>query len=126
MGLTFDSYEDYFTSNFPAQREATSDLRYLFDALAMRTDLVWITRCDPSHLWPQLTGIEAYTNLEPLPIENRLLESPQLDEMDWYLVTAELNRRNQRSDRDVDIRANEHHAKCAGLPNVSVDYIGRA
>lgn len=127
MGLTFDSYEDYFTATLSSESPALCDLRYLFDALARRQDLVWTTRCDPGHLWLQLTGIDAYPEeVGYLPVETRLLESPQLDELDWYLVTAELNRRNRRGDRDVDIRANRYQDICAGLPSVSVDYIGRA
>lgn len=95
------SFEDYLTCDYGEQWASPIDLRYLFDGLAIWPGLVWITRGDPSHPRPQLTGIGAFLWEERTPIEIRLFETPNLDTVDWYLVTAELNRRNFMDDRTV-------------------------
>ena len=120
------SFEDYLTCDSGEQWASPIDLRYLFDGLAIWPGLVWITRGDPSHPRPQLTGIGAFLWEERTPIEIRLFETPNLDTVDWYLVTAELNRRNFMDDRTVDRHVAWHQSLIDTLSPVNVDYIGRA
>lgn len=120
------SFEDYLTCDYGEQWASPIDLRYLFDGLAIWPGLVWITRGDPSHPRPQLTGIGAFLWEERTPIEIRLFETPNLDTVDWYLVTAELNRRNFMDDRTVDRHVAWHQSLIDTLSPVNVDYIGRA
>ena len=120
------SFEDYLTCDYGEQWASPIDLRYLFDGLAIWPGLVWITRGDPSHPRPQLTGIGAFLWDERTPIEIRLFETPNLDTVDWYLVTAELNRRNFMDDRTVDRHVTWHQSLIDTLSPVNVDYIGRA
>ena len=120
------SFEDYLTCDYGEQWASPIDLRYLFDGLAIWPGLVWITRGDPSHPRPQLTGIGAFLWEERTPIEIRLFETPHLDTVDWYLVTAELNRRNFMDDRTVDRHVAWHQSLIDTLSPVNVDYIGRA
>lgn len=120
------SFEDYLTCDYGEQWASPIDLRYLFDGLAIWPGLVWITRGDPSHPRPQLTGIGAFFWEERTPIEIRLFETPNLDTVDWYLVTAELNRRNFMDDRTVDRHVAWHQSLIDTLSPVNVDYIGRA
>jgi len=120
------SFEDYLTCDYGEQWASPIDLRYLFDGLAIWPGLVWITRGDPSHPRPQLTGIGAFLWEERTPIEIRLFETPNLDTVDWYLVTAELNRRNFLDDRTVDRHVAWHQSLIDTLSPVNVDYIGRA
>lgn len=54
------SFEDYLTSDYGDIWESPVDLRYLFDGLAILPGLVWVTRGDPFHPRPQLTGIGAF------------------------------------------------------------------
>ena len=70
------SFEDYLTCDYGEQWASPIDLRYLFDGLAIWPGLVWITRGDPSHPRPQLTGIGAFLWEERTPIEIRLFETP--------------------------------------------------
>lgn len=123
LGLSF---EDYLTCDYGEQWTSPIDLRYLFDGLAIWPGLVWITRGDPFHPRPQLTGIGAFLLEERTPIEIRLFETPNLDTVDWYLVTAELNRRNFLDDRTVDRHVAWHQSLIDTLSPVNVDYIGRA
>lgn len=120
------SFEDYLTTDYGNVWESPFDLRYLFDGLAILPGLVWVTRGDPFHPRPQLTGIGAFEWDEETPIEFRLFETPDLDTVTWYLVTAELNRRNRVDDRLVDIHAHRHQSLINALPKVNVDYVGRA
>lgn len=120
------SFEDYLTCDYGEQWASPIDLKYLFDGLAIWPGLVWITRGDPSHPRPQLTGIGAFLWEERTPIEIRLFETPNLDTVDWYLVTAELNRRNFMDDRTVDRHVAWHQSLIDTLSPVNVDYIGRA
>lgn len=123
MNLSFDYY---LTATHQENWDNPINLRYLFDGLACLPYLVWIMRGDPYFLSPQLTGIHAYGGDKSIPIEVRLFETPAIDALTWYLVTAELNRRNGFDDRSVDI----HEARLQGLidelPVASVTYIGRA
>lgn len=120
------SFEDYLTTDYGNIWESPVDLRYLFDGLAILPGLVWITRGDPFHPRPQLTGIGAFEWDEETSIEVRLFETPNLDTVTWYLVTAELNRRNHMDDRLVDIHAHWHQSRINALPKVNVDYVGWA
>lgn len=123
MSLSFD---DYLTCDYAERWESPTDLRYLFDGLAVWPGFVWITRGDPYHPRPQLTGVSAFMWEERTPIEIRLFETPHLDTATWYLVTAELNRRNRLDDRLVDIHASWHQSLINELPKINVDYVGRA
>lgn len=123
LGLTF---EDYLTCGYAERWESPVDLRYLFDGLSILPGLVWITRGDPFHPRPQLTGIGAFEWDEETPIEIRLFETPDLDTATWYLVTAELNRRNRLDDRLVDIHAHRHQSLIDDLPKANVGYVGMA
>lgn len=123
MSLTFDYC---LTATYHENWDNPINLRYLFDALACLPHLVWIMRGDPYFLSPQLTGIYSYEGDNSSPIEVRLFETPAVDALTWYLITAELNRRNGLDDRAVDT----HEARLQGLidelPVATVTYIGQA
>ena len=120
------SFDDYLTADYSECWESPTDLRYLFDGLAIWSGLVWVTRGDPFHQRPQLSGISAFPCELSIPVEIRLFETPNLDTVDWYLVTAELNRRNRRDDQSVDTLAARHQSLIEALPSINVDYIGMA
>jgi len=123
MPLTFD---DYLTATYPDNWDNPIDLRYLFDGLAPWPSLVWVMRGDPYHLSPQLTGIGAYEWNEKIPIEIRLFETPELDALTWYLVTAELNRRNGFDDRRAEMHEVWLQDLISEVPVATVPYAGRA
>lgn len=120
------TFEDYLTFGYAELWESPVDLRYLFDGLSMLPGLVWVTRGDPFHPRPQLTGIGAFEWSEMTPIEFRLFETPDLDTVNLYLVTAELNRRNGLDDGLVDIHAYRHQTLINELPMTNVGYVGKA
>lgn len=126
MITTSLSFEDYLTCDYGEQWTSPIDLRYLFDGLAKWPGLVWITRGDPLHPRPQLTGIAAFSWEERTPVEVRVFETPNLDTVDWYLVTAELNQRYSLDDRTVDRHAAWYQSLINSLSAINVDYIGSA
>ncbi|WP_339496722.1 hypothetical protein [Pseudomonas sp. EA_15y_Pfl1_P101] len=83
-------------------------------------------RGDQYFLSPQLSGIGAYEWDETTPIEIRLFETPSLDALTWYLVTAELNRRNGFDDRMAEIHEVQLQHLINELPVATVPYVGRA
>ena len=123
MSLTFDYY---LTATYCENWDNPVDLRYLFDGLAPWPGLVWVMRGDQYFLSPQLSGIGAYEWDETTPIEIRLFETPSLDALTWYLVTAELNRRNGFDDRMAEIREVQLQHLINELPAATVPYVGRA
>ncbi|MEF9899089.1 MAG: hypothetical protein RR736_19575 [Pseudomonas sp.] len=123
MSFTFD---DYLTATYGENWDNPIDLRYLFDGLAPWPGLVWVMRGDQYFLSPQLTGIGAYEWDETTPIEIRLFETPSLDALTWYLVTAELNRRNGFDDRIAEIHEVQLQSLINELPVATVPYVGRA
>jgi len=123
MSLTFDYY---LTATYCENWDNPVDLRYLFDGLAPWPGLVWVMRGDQYFLSPQLSGIGAYEWDETTPIEIRLFETPSLDALTWYLVTAELNRRNGFDDRMAEIHEVQLQHLINELPVATVPYVGRA
>ncbi|MGJ3441491.1 hypothetical protein AAZU54_16050 [Pseudomonas sp. Je.1.5.c] len=123
MSFTFDYY---LTATCCETWDNPIDLRYLFDGLAPWPGLVWVIRGDEYFLSPQLTGIGAYERDEFVPIEIRLFETPSLDTLTLYLVTAELNRRNGFDDRAAEIHEVQLQSLINKLPAATVSYVGRA
>ncbi|NWB63714.1 hypothetical protein [Pseudomonas sp. F1002] len=123
MSLTFDYY---LTATYGENWDNPINIRYLFDALAHRQGLVWVMRGDPHFLSPQLSGIDAYEWDETTPIEVRFFETPSLDALTWYLVTAELNKRNGFDDRMAEIHEVQLQNLINDLPVTTVHYVGRA
>ena len=123
MAFTFDYY---LTATTGESWDNPIDLRYLFDGLSPWPGLVWVMRGDQYFLSPQLTGIGGYDWDETAPIEIRPFETPNLDALTWYLVTAELNRRNGFDDRTAEIHEVHLQDLINGLPRETVPYFGRA
>ncbi|EKT4472566.1 hypothetical protein QEM11_003457 [Pseudomonas putida] len=123
MSFTFDYY---LTATCCETWDNPIDLRYLFDGLAPWAGLVWVMRGDQYFLSPQLTGIGAYERDESVPIEIRLFETPSLDTLTLYLVTAELNRRNGFDDRAAETHEAHLQSLINKLPAATVHYVGRA
>jgi hypothetical protein len=123
MSLTFD---DYLTADWSATWDNPIDLRWLFDTLTSWPDLCWVMRGDPEHLYPQLSGVPAFDWEEQTPIEVRLVETPHLDALTFFLVLSELNKRNYMDARLEEIHLCWYQNMVNRLPVVNVAYSGRA
>ncbi|WP_166367243.1 hypothetical protein [Pseudomonas akapageensis] len=123
MSLTFD---DYLTADWSATWDSPVDLRWLFDTLALWPGLCWVMRGDPEHRYAQLSGVPAFDWQESMTIEIRLVETPHLDALTFFLVLSELNKRNHMDARLEEIHLCWYQSLVDKLPAVNVPYTGRA
>jgi len=123
MSLTFD---DYLTTDWSAIWDDPSDLRWMFDTLAPWPGLCWVMRGDPEHRYPQLSGIPAFDWQESTAVEIRLIETPHLDAITFFLILSELNKRNHMDARLEEIHLFWYQNLVDQLPAVNVPYTGRA
>lgn len=123
MSLTFD---DDLTADWSATWDNPSDLRWMFDILAPWPGLCWVMRGDPEHRHPQLSGIPAFDWQESTAVEIRLIETPHLDAITFFLILSELNKRNHMDARLEEIHLFWYQNLVYQLPAVNVPYTGRA